>query len=260
MTVACLEIPVEHVETAVAAAVYADRLEVCRDLARDGLTPSPEMVARVQDHVAAFPDPPELAVLFQEVPPPSDRSSTGFEVFHGGESQLATLERLAAAFADAGATSIVIGFLDDRGCIDHEACRSAVTIIREAGLHTAFHRAFDFAPDSVAAIQQLSELGIRRTLSAGVHGFEVGGVALEKRLVALGESASAGRAADPFVDVVPCGGVRCDHASGYLNATGHLHASCLIESEVPGMRRFSVAEAAGLRQRIIDWTAGKAAG
>jgi len=67
MSVACLEIPVEDMESAIAAAGYADRLEICRDLARDGLTPSPEMVEQVRQHVADLCDPPELAVLFQEI-------------------------------------------------------------------------------------------------------------------------------------------------------------------------------------------------
>jgi copper homeostasis protein len=260
MSVACLEIPVEDVETAMAAAGYADRLEICRDLARDGLTPSPEMVEQVRQHVADRCDPPELAVLFQGMAPPANRSTTGYGMFRGGDSQLATLEKLSIEFAQAGATSIVIGFLDAQGCIDQEACRSAVAINRQAGLQTAFHRAFDFTPDAVVAIGQLSELGIRRTLSAGVRGFGTGMVLLEDRLHALGKTASAGQIADPVVEVVPCGGVRCDHASDYLEVTGHLHASCLVEIEESGGRRFSVAEAAGLRQRINEWTAREGTG
>ena len=260
MSVACLEIPVEDVETAIAAAGYADRLEICRDLARDGLTPSPEVVDQVRQHVADLCDPPELAVLFQEIAPPTNRSTTGCEIFRGGDSQLATLEKRAIEFAQAGATSIVIGFLDSQGRIDREACRSAVAINRRAGLQTAFHRAFDFTPDAVVAIGQLSELGIHRTLSAGVQGFVASTVLLENRLNALGKTASAGQIADPVVEVVPCGGVRCDHASGYLDVTGHLHASCLVEIEESGGRRFSVAEAAGLRQRINEWTAREGTG
>jgi copper homeostasis protein len=260
MPVARLEIPVEDAETAVAAALHADRLEVCRDLAQHGLTPSPDAVARVRDRVAVLPNPPELAVLFQETSPSAAGSKAGNRAFHGDDSRLATLERLVGGFAEAGATSVVIGFLDAHGGIDREACRSAVAIIGDAGLQTAFHRAFDFALDSAAALRQLSELGIHRTLSAGVRGFEVGTVSLERRLVALKASASAGRATDPPVEVVPCGGVRCDHASRYLDAAGHLHASCLIDVNVSGVRRFSAAEAAGLRDRITDWTAREATG
>ncbi|MDG2022047.1 MAG: copper homeostasis protein CutC [Phycisphaerales bacterium] len=258
MTVSCLEIPVDDPATAILAAVHADRLEICRELAREGLTPSPDLVARVRDQVATLADPPELAVLFQESPPPTDRSKTGIETFHGSDAQLVDLERLAPRFSEAGACGLVIGFLDARGRIDREMCRTAVEINRAAGLETAFHRAFDFAPDPIAAIRELSELGIRRTLSAGVRGFEVDAVSLEDRLAALADSASAGRAASPAVEVVPCGGVRCDHATRFLQAAGHLHASCLVAVETAGPRCFSLEEARGLRERIIDWTAGAA--
>ena len=110
-------------------------------------------------------------------------------------------------------------------------------------------------PDRIDAIRQLSELGIRRTLSAGSRGFEVDRVSLEDRLAALADAASAGRATSPAVEVVPCGGVRCDHAARFLQAAGHLHASCLVAAETTGPRCFSLEEARGLRERVLDWIA-----
>ena len=255
MATSCLEIPVDDPATAIMAAVHADRLEVCRDLVREGLTPSPDLVARIRDQITTLADPPELVVLFQESSPPIDRSKTGIEIFQGSDARLIDLERLAPRFAEAGASGLVIGFLDDQGRIDQAMCRAAVEINRAAGLETAFHRAFDFAPDRIDAIRQLSELGIRRTLSAGSRGFEVDRVSLEDRLAALADAASAGRATSPAVEVVPCGGGRCDHAARFLQAAGHLHASCLVAAETTGPRCFSLEEARGLRERVLDWIA-----
>ena len=172
-----LEIPVDDPATARAAASHADRLEVCRDLEAEGLTPSPEFLAEI---VAASREEgyrPEIAVVFQELPPPEDRRIVGPADFRARPEDLRRLSELAPAFAAAGAGSVVLGFADEDGLPDEVAVAEAVRIVAEHGMQLAFHRAFDLADDPAEAARRLEALGVDRTLAAGSSGYDASVVA-----------------------------------------------------------------------------------
>ncbi|MAD19252.1 MAG: hypothetical protein CMJ52_03410 [Planctomycetaceae bacterium] len=245
---ATFEIPVEDPKTAVVAAKFADRLEICRALDRDGLTPSPTLVVRIREaiEIAGIPAP-RLATLFQERPPPPDRRRCEADIFRIEAGSMRRLETIVPEYASLGVETVVVGFLDSKAEIDFEACAEAVEIHRTHGLETAFHRAFDFTPDPAEALSGLSRAGVCRTLSAGVRGFEIGGVPEAIRIERLRSLAVLGCSLDPPVEVVPCGGIRSRNARGFLEAAGHLHASCRAPAEQGREAMFDRREAAGLR-------------
>ncbi len=240
------EIPVDDPLTARAAARYADRLEVCRDLEAEGLTPDPDHLARVVENARQDGESPQIAVVFQELPPPEDRRAVGPADFAVGAGDLARLADLAPAFAEAGAGSIVLGFVDDDGLPDRETIRSAVEIARDSGLEIAFHRAFDLAPDPADAARILAELGVVRTLAAGASGYDASVAEVATRVERLAVAAAA---VDPArFAIVPCGGVRSTNAADFARATPHVHASCRRRPSAFELGVFDHDEAAALRR------------
>lgn len=239
------EIPVDDVDTARAAAAHADRLEVCRDLESEGLTPTPAHVAAIVEASRADGRRPSIAVVFQELPPPPDRREVGPEDFAARPEDLERLASLAPAFAEAGAGSIVLGFADGDGMPDETATAAAVEIARDHGLEIAFHRAFDLATDPADAARRLVALGVVRTLSAGAPGYDASVAPLDARVERLAVAAAAVDSAR--FAIVPCGGVRSSNATAFARATPHVHASCRRRPSAFELGVFDAEEAAALR-------------
>ncbi len=66
---------------------------------------------------------------------------------------------------DIGADGVAIGGLKREGAVDIGLVDSLVRAA--AGLPVTFHRAFDFAPDRVVALEQLVSAGVSRILTSG---------------------------------------------------------------------------------------------
>jgi copper homeostasis protein len=146
-----LEVIATSVEDAVAAARGgADRLEVVRDLHRQGLTPSIDLVRQIQREVTL-----PLRVMVRE--------SDGFACRSAGE--LRTLMDAAAALDALGIDGIVIGWTrDDR--IDEDALGRVLT--SAPSLRATFHRAFDSLPGPESALRVLQQYAqIDRVLTGG---------------------------------------------------------------------------------------------
>src|SRR5687768_8721585 len=106
-----LEVIVQSAADARAAeAGGADRLEVVRDIERDGLTPSIEVVRDIQA-VSRLP----LRVMVRE--------SDGFSIRN--EDELRRLQQAFAAFAALGIDGAVVGFARD-GALDLQAMRAVL--------------------------------------------------------------------------------------------------------------------------------------
>ena len=243
-----LEIPVDDPETARLAAAHADRLEVCRDLEAEGLTPTPAFLSEIVAASRRDGHRPEIAVVFQELPPPEDRRVVGPEDFSARPGDLERLAELAPAFAAAGAGSIVLGFVDETGLPDRAAMGEAVRIAASHGLRIAFHRAFDLAEDPAEAIRRLVELGVDRTLAAGSSGYDASLATVEDRASRLALAAAA--VVDDAVAIVPCGGVRSANVGTFLAVTPHAHASCRIRPTAFELGVFDREEAARLRALV----------
>jgi copper homeostasis protein len=196
-----LEIAVSTPEEAAGAVqAGADRLELSAGLELGGLTPSPGVFERVRNRV----DVPVWVLLR---PRPG-----GFE--YSGE-ELAAICRDAEYFLGAGADGLVFGALDARDRIPADACRRLIDL---AGGRVAFHRAFDFAADPAAVLEQLIELGFARVLTSGGEGRAVDGAERIAELIAR----AAGRIA-----VMPGGGVRPENVAELVRTTrcAEVHAA-----------------------------------
>lgn len=155
-------IALDAVDAAAAQAGGADRLEVVRDIAADGLTPTRESFAAIRAAV----DIPMRVML---------RPTDGFAIGHpGGDaspeaSPDASLDALLARAAELraeGAEEFVLGFLDDAGQPD----MPALTTLAEAvdGCPWTFHRAIDRAADRDVLRKRLADLpGLDTYLTAG---------------------------------------------------------------------------------------------
>jgi copper homeostasis protein len=149
-----LEVIVQSVDDALAAeAGGADRLEVVREIERDGLTPSADLVRAISS-ATRLP----LRVMVRE--------SDGFTI--AGPRELEALRRAFASFADLGVDGAVVGYAHD-GDLDLDTTRAVLSAA--PGLPVTFHRAFDAARDPFAAIDALRSLPqVDRILTSGGSG------------------------------------------------------------------------------------------
>ncbi|MEU9401576.1 copper homeostasis protein CutC [Streptomyces sp. NPDC048242] len=184
---AVLEVIALDVEDAVAAqAGGADRLELVTEMAADGLTPAPAVVAAIRDAVGI-----DLRVML--------RLSDGFAA-----GDVERLVGVAGELRDAGADQFVLGFLDPVGDVDLAAVERLVGALD--GSPWTFHRAIDRAADRDALRKTLSGLpGLDTYLTAGAPGGVDDGL---DTLIA--EAAHTGRPGyEPRIMVG--GGLRLDH-------------------------------------------------
>ena len=149
-----LEVIVQTLEDARAARRGgADRLEVVREIERDGLTPDLDLVRAI-----ALETGLPLRVMVRE--------SEGFTV--KSREELGTLQRAFEACARLGVDGAVAGYARD-GELDLETTIAIRSTAPE--LRVTFHRAFDAAADPARAITRLQELAqVDRILTTGGTG------------------------------------------------------------------------------------------
>lgn len=149
-----LEVIVQSVADARAAAAGgADRLEVVREIERDGLTPDIGLVRAITS-ACGLP----LRVMVRE--------SEGFTV--KSATELEALKRAFAAFAALGVDGIVIGYAR-AGELDLKATGAILAVAPEQPI--TFHRAFDAAIDPARALAQLQAVPqVDRILTSGGPG------------------------------------------------------------------------------------------
>ena len=187
-------------EAACAVANGADRLELSCGLEVGGLTPSIGLFRAVRERVEV-----PLYVLL--------RPRAGGFAYTTGE--FAVMQADAEAFLAEGATGVAFAALTSDGRIDHACCRA---LVNEADGKAVFHRAFDFLPESLAALYELIQLGFERVLTSGGAATAAEGAA---NLAAL-NSFAAGR-----IEVLPAGTVRPHNVADLVRVTGidQVHAA-----------------------------------
>lgn len=146
-----LEVIVQSVADALEAeAGGADRLEVVREIERDGLSPPLDIVRSIAS-ATRLP----LRVMVRE--------SDGFGVSGAGE--LAGLQQYFAALAALGVDGAVLGFARD-GELDLDTTR--LVLSAAPSLRATFHRAFDTLADPLGAVDALATVPqIDRILTSG---------------------------------------------------------------------------------------------
>jgi len=131
----------------------AGRLEIVRDLDREGLTPAFDLVARI---VAAVSIPVRVMLRARE---PFDGHAEG---------DLGALADAAVRFSTLGVDGFVTGFLKG-GAVDLNALGRVLAGV--PGSRVTFHRAFEAAADAGAAVESLKLVSlVDRVLATGGTG------------------------------------------------------------------------------------------
>jgi len=169
----------------------ADRLEVVGDLADGGLAPEPRLVAEVRRRTTLHLRP--MVRL---------RAGYGTD---GGE--VTRLRGLIAAYLDAGADGVQLGFLNGLGEVDREVLDALLT---EASCPWTFHRAFDSVLDTDKAWRVLR----------GFPTLDAVATAGSARDVEHGLDDLLARAADPWAAglILASGGLLPEHVPWLLRA------------------------------------------
>ena len=195
----------------------ADRIELCRDLELDGLTPHREMIREAVR--LCRPAGVVVHVLI--------RSREGHFVYTDAEvAEMVGEIRMAVA---EGVDGVVVGALTADGDIDLDACRQWVEAVGPIDGHRCrnitFHRAFDVCRHPLEAMEQIAQVGCNRILTSGQQPTAEAGIPLLRQMVDKAHelSATMGR---PFT--ILCGaGVTPENAAHILKATGatEIHGS-----------------------------------
>ena len=143
----------------------ADRIELCKDLHLDGLTPDYESAKRTikQLNIPVF-------ILI--------RPRGGDFVYSNEEFEL--MKQDIVKFKKMGCKGIVSGVLNENKTIDLVRTKELVELSKP--LEFTFHRAFDVVSDPFEEIENLIELGIDRVLTSGQKDKAIGGLKLLKEL------------------------------------------------------------------------------
>lgn len=220
-----LEIPVDEASAAMLAARWATRLELCDDLPSEGWSPRWELVERIAAetgvHVVAMIRPRIAGAIAELVPAAFATTPALLD---------ASLREIDFA-ARAGARSVAVSLLTPAAEVDREACALLVAAARERGMEAAFLRTFDLLADRERGMQDITELGFVRVVTAGVRGWDASVLSVDERVAVLCRDAEhavrfARACGRPPVEVVPGGGVRASNAAQFMRASPHLHASC----------------------------------
>lgn len=158
----------------------ASRIELCEDLAHDGVTPSKDNICRTL-HAVTIP----VNVLIRCHP--GDFVYTDEDLQHMLQS-IALCRDLCVTNPDGRerrVNAVVIGALDKYGDIDKKAVQQMVNEARLHDSHLAitFHRAFDVCRDPLQAYTVINEMGIERILTSGHASSAMDGRALLSQLV-----------------------------------------------------------------------------
>ena len=157
-----IEVCAESYEYAVKAEkAGADRIELCKDLHLDGLTPDYESSKRTIDTL----DIPVFILI---------RPRGGDFIYSHEEFDL--MKRDILKFKKMGCKGIVSGVLNDDNSIDIDRTKELVELSRP--LEFTFHRAFDLVSDPFEEIENLIEIGVTRILTSGqkhkaIEGLEI---------------------------------------------------------------------------------------
>lgn len=186
----------------------AQRVELCRDLEQDGMTPDPQTIS--QAIALCHPAGVRVHVLI--------RPRAGNFVYTPEE-----LDQMRADITTAlqlGADGIVIGALTPDGDIDLTQTAQMVQYARQCNRQVSitFHRAFDVCNNPLQALDQIIRLGCDRILTSGQQPTAGQGIPLLKELV---------RAARGRITILCGAGVTTENAARILYETGatELHGS-----------------------------------
>jgi copper homeostasis protein len=128
----------------------ASRIELCADMAADGLSPSCDLIAQVTE-VSRLP----VRIMIR----PTGRD------FVFTPSEFDAMRQLISFVKTTRAEGVVLGILEPSGEIDLQ--RTAELVACASPLPVTFHRAIERVRDQASAFRQLQTLGVQSVLSSG---------------------------------------------------------------------------------------------
>ena len=145
----------------------ADRIELCKDLHLDGLTPNYETAKKTIDSLNI----PVFILI---------RPREGDFIFSDEEFELMKYDIIK--FKEMGCKGIVSGVLNSDNSIDLKRTNELVQLSRP--LDFTFHRAFDIVKNPLDEIENLIEIGVNRILTSGQEKTAIKGIKLLKKFKA----------------------------------------------------------------------------
>jgi len=143
----------------------ANRIELCKYLHLDGLTPDYETAKKTIDKLNI----PVFILI---------RPREGDFIYSDEEFEL--MKRDIIKFKKMGCKGIVSGILNDDNSIDVKRTKDLIELSRP--LEFTFHRAFDIVSDPLKEIENLIRMGVDRILTSGQKNKAIEGLYLLEKL------------------------------------------------------------------------------
>ena len=169
----------------------ADRIELCKDLHLDGLTPDYESAKKTIDTL----DIPVFILI---------RPRGGDFIYSHEEFELMKSDIIK--FKEMGCKGIVSGVLNNDNSIDIKKTKELVELSRP--LEFTFHRAFDKVNNPLNEIENLIELGIDRVLTSGQKEKAIDGLVLLKQLNSISKNR---------IKIMPGSGINKSNIVNFVN-------------------------------------------
>jgi len=200
-----IEVCAESYESAVNAELGgADRIELCKDLHLDGLTPDFEIVKKTINTLKI----PVFILI---------RPREGDFVYSKQEFELMKAD--IVKFKEMGCKGIVSGVLNEDETIDLERTKELVELSRP--LEFTFHRAFDKIINPIEGMKQLANIGANRILTSGQKDTAIEGIQLIKKL----KHTSKGR-----IKIMAGSGIKSQNISMFQNiGINEIHGSSILD-------------------------------
>ena len=164
-----IEVCAESYEYAVKAEkARADRIELCKDLHLDGLTPDHETAKKTMNSLNI----PVFILI---------RPREGDFIYSNEEFEL--MKSDIVKFKEMDCKGIVSGVLNNDKSIDVERTQELVELSRP--LEFTFHRAFDIVLNPLNEIENLVKMGIDRVLTSGQKEKAIDGLVLLEQLIRI---------------------------------------------------------------------------
>lgn len=190
-----LEICLDSVESCIAAERGgAQRVELCADLAEDGITPSAGMIAAARSSI-------RIGIHVMVRPRSGD--------FCYSDAEYEVMKRDVTFARELGADGVVFGILTRDGLVDEPRTRALVALANP--MIVTFHRAFDATADPLRSLEVLIASGVRRVLTSGRAPSAAKGIEVLRQLV----THSNGR-----IDIMAGVGITAGNAREIRDRTG----------------------------------------
>ena len=167
----------------------ANRIELCKDLHLDGITPDDEVVIKTLNKLKI----PVFMLI---------RPRAGDFVYTNEEFEL--MKNDIIKFKKLGCNGIVSGVLNTDNTIDIERTKELIELSKP--LEFTFHRAFDKIVDPIKGLEELIEIGADRVLTSGQEDSAIKGIKLIAKLIEITNNR---------ITIMPGSGVKSDNINNF---------------------------------------------